>query len=253
MMASPFRRWGALLQCHRFLALATLLSAIPWSVAAEGTWRGESHGDFSRPEGVLEVVREEVARRWDVDPSSVVLEWIGPPSFPDIPAGVQVMAPATGEGWLVGVKGEEGVSWGRIRVGLRVPRWVAARSLPRGHVLEEGELRLEDTVRWGSPPTVAMPAPKPGWLTRRTLREGEELRPPWVVPPDLVTAGSPVMAEVHAGRVLLRLVAEARSSGALGDRVRVRLPSGRIVMGEVQEGPVVVIAHPVGQGGADDS
>ncbi len=103
---------------------------------------------------------------------------------------------------------------------------VAARTLPRG-----AALAAEDVV--------GDPAALEGWVTRRVISEGEALREPAIAPPDLVTAGEVVQVVWKHGGIELRLVGRATSSGALGERVQVRVDSRRRFAGLVVDRALV--------------
>lgn len=112
---------------------------------------------------------------------------------------------------------------------LRVTVAVAARALARGDTLRADDLELRDTViawRWnGVPPDTGRPAP--GWVAQRPIAAGERLRPPGVVPPPVVRAGTPVTAEYQDGPVRLRVTGIATNTASLGAPVGVRLDPTR--------------------------
>lgn len=128
-----------------------------------------------------------------------------------------------------------------IRVGVHHPVQVATRSLARGVVLTEDDLAPGTLLRWGPPGE--MEGVEVGWELRRAVRVGEPILPPAAAPPTLVTSGTPVEVVVREGPVHLTLSGEARSTGARGDRVRVRLPSGRVVWAQVDGESRVTLAR----------
>jgi flagella basal body P-ring formation protein FlgA len=111
----------------------------------------------------------------------------------------------------------------------RVTLAVAARALARGDTLAAADVALRDTViRWqwnGVPPDTVRPAP--GWVVQRPIAAGERLRPPGVIPPPVVRAGTAVTVEYRDGPVRLRLAGIATNSAPLGAPVGVRLDPTR--------------------------
>ncbi|TVR50650.1 MAG: flagella basal body P-ring formation protein FlgA [Gemmatimonadales bacterium] len=195
------------------------------------------------PAAVVAAVESEVARRWSVDAAHLVLEWgAGRAGDSGAPLHVELVGSGAGGAWIVDVTGEVGLERWSFRAGVVTERWTAARELLRGHVLAEEDLQRETVVRWG-PPSERGEAPEPGWVTRRGIREGEEVRRPLAAPPELVRPGEPVEVRVRRGAVTLLLVGEARNAGAMHDRIRVRLPTGRMVVGRLGNGGVVEIEH----------
>ncbi|TVR57218.1 MAG: flagella basal body P-ring formation protein FlgA [Gemmatimonadales bacterium] len=251
MLPSDFgdRRRGVFPMATLGLAGALLLGAAPAASAAVPSPALRAQ-DPPSPQ-VEQAVADEVSRRWDVPPEAVRLEWRpGRDALPSEPHGVTLVGSGAGGDWVVEVSGEGGLARRGLRAGVAGVRWTAARPLPRGHSLSEEDLRTEPVVRWG-PPEVDREEPGPGWVTRRAMREGEEMRAPWVAPPVLVPLGSTVEVWVRRGRVVLRTEGEARSSGIWGEVVRVRLATGRVVMGRVVDSGRVEVIHGL-QGGNDD-
>ncbi len=72
-------------------------------------------------------------------------------------------------------------------------RIVAARDLPRNHVLLAADLEIVSDSAGRMRGTTAVAAmPEAGWITRRVVRAGEPLRTPAVAPPPAVTVGDTV-------------------------------------------------------------
>ena len=109
---------------------------------------------------------------------------------------------------------------------------VAARDLARGEVLAP-----EDIARVASPEEdvarVELPRTLVGWRTRRVISAGEPLRPPAVSPPDLVKAGDAVQVLYQGRSVVMRVNGTAAGSGAMGERVLVRVDARRRLEGVV--------------------
>ena len=108
---------------------------------------------------------------------------------------------------------------------------VAARALPRGATLSPTDYLIVDAVVRPALKTAA--AAESGWVTRRPVAAGEPLVEPAVGPPALVTSGQPVSFVAERDAVRLAIRGTAASSGALGDRVWVRVDAGRRLRGIV--------------------
>jgi flagella basal body P-ring formation protein FlgA len=106
---------------------------------------------------------------------------------------------------------------------------VARHDLPRGAVItdEDIELRVVDTAR------SAVEYAAAGWLTRRVIKAGEELRSPAVVRPDLVRRGDIVEMTATTGSVVITLSGTALGGGGIGDSVNIRIARGWTVEGVV--------------------
>ncbi|MFB3908792.1 MAG: flagellar basal body P-ring formation chaperone FlgA [Candidatus Eisenbacteria bacterium] len=120
----------------------------------------------------------------------------------------------------------------RVRAGARRPAAVAARDLPSGYALADGDIAAGTIEAWGRPEAAAPAAP--GWETRRALTAGEPLTRPAVQPPLLVRAGTPIRLEWSRERVRVSVLAKALQAARLGERVRARVAeSGAVVEGTV--------------------
>jgi flagella basal body P-ring formation protein FlgA len=108
---------------------------------------------------------------------------------------------------------------------------VAARALARGVALSPADYRIATVLV--RPALRSAAAADSGWVTRRAVAEGEALIEPAVGPPALVTAGQAVSFVAETGPVRLSVRGTAASTGALGDRVWVRMDSGRRLRGVV--------------------
>ncbi len=120
---------------------------------------------------------------------------------------------------------------------------VAARALPRGHVLAAEDIAPAPQ----SPPGSGSRSPVRGlvgWTTRRMVAAGEPLRAPAVAPPDAVRAGQPVAVVYRDAGLELRLAGTAAASAPVGQRVAVRVEHGgrtRRLEGTVVAAGVVAI------------
>ncbi|HYD52446.1 MAG TPA: flagellar basal body P-ring formation chaperone FlgA [Gemmatimonadaceae bacterium] len=106
---------------------------------------------------------------------------------------------------------------------------VAARALPRGWVLGDGDIEWISALdAAGRIRVIASGAEvTPGWITRRVMKAGEPLRTPAVVPPPLVRADEPVEVVVRRGDVQLSVRGRVSRDAGVGERVAVRLDAGR--------------------------
>jgi flagella basal body P-ring formation protein FlgA len=105
---------------------------------------------------------------------------------------------------------------------------LAAHDIPRGTELTPADI-AGDT------------ASRVGWVARRVIHEGEQLKEPAVVPPQLVRIGSEVTVRAEAGGVVVTRVGTALSGGALGDHIRVRLDAQHTITGIVASAATVKI------------
>lgn len=107
---------------------------------------------------------------------------------------------------------------------------IATHALVRGASLTADDIVYRDS-------TVRLPADTnrvaPGWVTRRTIAAGEVLRAPAVEPPAAVSANQPVEVEFTDENVRLTLRGIVSRTAPIGDRVTVRIESGRRVEGVV--------------------
>ena len=109
---------------------------------------------------------------------------------------------------------------------------VATRHLPRGTVLSESDLRVARVAVRGL--HADLPATISGWVTRRTIRAGEVLRPPAIARRPLVPRGSTVDVAIRVGEVEVVTRGVATRDAELDDAVAVRLGPKRTVQGRVQ-------------------
>ncbi len=109
---------------------------------------------------------------------------------------------------------------------------IATRRLPRGTVLRESDMTVARAAKRG--PAVSRPTPvEAGWITRRVVLMGEELRQPAVAPAPLVVAGQAVQFTYVQDGLRLTLDGIATSNALLGETVDVRLGAKRRVTGRV--------------------
>ena len=107
---------------------------------------------------------------------------------------------------------------------------VATRALPRGATLTADDFEYRDTTLriWSDTTKVAA-----GWVTRSAIPAGEILRAPAVEPPVVVNANGAVQVEYADQGVRLTMRGIAARNASVGERVAVRIDSGRRVEGTV--------------------
>jgi flagellar basal body P-ring formation protein FlgA len=120
---------------------------------------------------------------------------------------------------------------------------VAARALPRGAVLAPQDILYPPSSDVAPAAASTVSAVSPGWVTRRTIAEGEPLRPPAVSPPALVAVGAPVQLVWRDGPVELRLAGRALNAAAAGERVTVQVDGKRRFEGVAVAAGVVRLDH----------
>ncbi len=106
----------------------------------------------------------------------------------------------------------------------------AAHDIPRGTVLASTDIVADSTPQ---------AARLIGFETRRLVRQGETLKEPAVGPGNLVRSGSKVRIEAVVDGVTVTREGTADGSGALGDRIRVRVDARRMLFGIIA-GPATV-------------
>ncbi len=132
---------------------------------------------------------------------------------------------------------------------------VAARDLPRAHVLERADIAISGAAhgRTAGREYAAVAAGQdhadssgvfaaPGWITRRVIREGEPLRAPAVVPPPLVARGDTVRVRWRMSGVEISRPGIAMGEAALGESIQVRVGALHRVQA-VATGPSTVLVQ----------
>lgn len=107
----------------------------------------------------------------------------------------------------------------------------ARQNLPRRTVPEES--LLERVPLEGQPPAGALSELPKGYRLRNALPTGKILTQQDLEPIPLVSAGERVRLQVTWGGLTIATDATARSTGALGDRIRLELPTRKAVQAEV--------------------
>jgi flagella basal body P-ring formation protein FlgA len=106
---------------------------------------------------------------------------------------------------------------------------IARHDLPRGAVLTDDdiELRVAPGTRSAADYAAA------GWLTRRVIKAGEELRGPAVTRPEVVRRGEAVELTTTTGSVVITLAGTALGGGGMGESINVRIARGWTVEGVI--------------------
>ena len=197
------------------------------------------------PAAVVDAVKAAVGARWSIDPARVSLSWGPLPRGTEIApdASVELLGTGADGWWIASITNPAGPSTAeartrtirtRLRAGSTQLAAVATRALPRGATLSDEDLRITETVVWGTPTAPILA--RPGWTVRSAVSEGTPLRPPTVDVPPVVRSGEPVEVHVARGRIALSVEAIALGTAAAGERVRVRATTGRILSG-IATGP----------------
>lgn len=151
--------------------------------------------------------------------------------------------------------------WGRSRIGLRCvdgvkpwnvfipvtvkiwgPAWVLTRNVPPGEVLRAGDAQLGE-VDWAAHPAQVL-VQQADWLgvaSARALAPGQALRTHMVRPVRVFDSGADVKVVIKQAHFHLASTGKAMSHGFVGQPVRVRLGSGKVVAGRVKRDATVAI------------
>jgi flagella basal body P-ring formation protein FlgA len=181
-------------------------------------------------------VARAVAERWKVSPERIRLEWESPVTDDSISPGAAVELWGSGAGghWTVIFHADSGASpvRARVRAGVETQVAVATHALARDVVLSDADIATSSVVLWGAPQD-STELPAAGWVTRRVIAAGEQLREPAVSKPALVKAGAGVTIEWRRGTVALSMRGTAAGSASLGESVWVRTENGHRLQGVV--------------------
>lgn|SRR5690606_24247951 len=186
------------------------------------------------------------SRRWDVAAADIRLEWPG-----DTDASARLSANdslairgdgADGRFVLEISTGDAGLRRMWVRAGVADDGWRAVMDLPRGVAIDSSHVQLARSVAWGGPGHTTL-NDVIGWVARRPIAAGEVLAPPAIAPPAAVTAGEDVRVVVRTGAIELAVRGRALGTAAAGERIGVRLETGRRLMGVAARGGVVVVSN----------
>ena len=176
--------------------------------------------DASGQEEAASLIRESIARSWDVPASRIVLEDVD--ALPGAADSVHVVEAGNGR-WLVTVWVGGGAVRRFQRAGIEMEVPVAARELRRGTIVGPEDVAFEPAVVWDGEP----PPPDPlGLVAQRRIPPGGELGHPAVRSPYLVVGGQTIEAVLARSGVVMTVSGEALGSAREGDVLLVRLASG---------------------------
>ncbi len=182
-------------------------------------------GDSTVPAGLELRVREAVARAWRVPAVQVQVAWgqvAGRAELSDSSA-FRLAGRGLAGRWVVVVTTEQGgaVAIG-VRAGVEDSVWLAARPLPLGSTVGEGDLTRGTRLRWGPPPA---DADSPiGWEVRRSLAQGDPVEAPAVLEPAVIRAGDRVRFVWRQGSIAVVREAIAGNTARRGETVWARDP-----------------------------
>ena len=127
--------------------------------------------------------------------------------------------------------------WANVRIRVRSRRVVAVTDLRAGHVIEPGDIRMEEENDFPRrPPPLTTPDSAVGRVARRLLRAGTSLMAGDVEEPNDIDKGQTVMVEVRSGATILKLEATAESAGRRGDTISLRnVSSGKLFRARVEQ------------------
>lgn len=151
--------------------------------------------------------------------------------------------------------------WGRSRIGLRCaegvkpwnvfipvtvkvwgPAWIVTRSVAPGEVMRAGDAQLGE-VDWAAHPAQVL-VHQADWLgvaSARGLAPGQALRINMVRPVRVFDSGADVKVVIKQAQFHLASTGKAMSHGFVGQPVRVRLGSGKVVTGRVKRDATVAL------------
>lgn len=141
-----------------------------------------------------------------------------------------------GQGWRILLP----VTASQLSVG-----YVTTRQLRAGEVLQEGDIKLMPVSnRALALQAVRDPALIVGKALRSTLPAGSLLRESQLRLPLVIKTNQPVRVLVQGSGFAIGSDAVALGNAAVGERLNVRVPSGKVISGVVQEDLSVLIAAP---------
>lgn len=198
-------------------------------VAAGAGAAQESTAAVTIPPGLERRVAERIAEVWDVPWESLRLQWgrlaLQQPLNDTMP--VRLIGRGA-DGWFAATitLGSGTTTAVRVRAGREDTVYVAARPLESGSELAPGDVEPKVRIVWRRPEAGETVRPEMGWLVRRPIGAGQELRFPAVSRPYVISAGEPVQFTWRRGTVAVSMTGVALNAARIGDRVRARV-SGR--------------------------
>jgi len=187
------------------------------------------------PASIAQPVATAIAGRWHVAAADIRLVW-GPAGRAAVDTSDAVPAlVANAGGWftvLLPAPGGRGTVRWSVRAGVADSVLLARHALARDATINAADVIDTVVVHWGRP--VRRMRAQAGWVTRRPIAAGEELSTPAVDAPPVVAVGDSVQFVWERDHIQITLQGIAlERAAALGDRITVRLPSGRTLAGLV--------------------
>ena len=150
----------------------------------------------------------------------------------------------------VGVRCSGDASWTvyvQVKVKAEVNRVVLVAAMPRGAIVDSGDIKEETRWQYLSSQTTAFIIDMDqviGKQTKRSLAAGTLLTTTMLQAPNIVQRGDRVTLVAGSGGLQVSMTGKALENGAVGDRIRVRnLKSKRQVEGLVQNDGSVRVSH----------
>ena len=159
------------------------------------------------------------------------------------PAGSDASRPVVWNGFIEYGERRRFKIWARVQLSAPTQRLVATHPIRAGATIGRGDVRVQEYE--GFPRSFAPQVQDVvGRISVRPLQEGMIIPTRLLRDAPLVRFGDEVSVVVRAGRALIRLEAQARGSGKLGDTIKLRnMKSGKIFDAKVVgPGRVSVIA-----------
>lgn len=160
---------------------------------------------------------------------------------PYLPAGVRLWGRAR-----IGLRCVDGATWNvflPVAIKAYGPAWVLNANVAPGAVLTAADA-VESEVDWAADTANVLVRPEQwvGQQASRQLMAGQPLRQSMVRPAPLFAAGAQVRIAVQGKGYAVTATGQAMNAAGVGQTVRVRLESGRLVNGVVRESGFVEVA-----------
>ncbi len=188
------------------------------------------------PKALDLAVARRVAESWRVPAERVVLEWsLVPGTVLGTDSVFQLLGRGV-DGWFVAVLPAPRAPVAiRFRAGVQDSVAVAARAILAGSRIRGTDVKRELRTHWG--PKVTALEEMEGWEVRFGLREGDLLRPPAVMPPQVIQTGDIVRFRWGKDNVGIEVVGIALHPARRGETVRARIEGREGEVRGVVEGP----------------
>jgi flagella basal body P-ring formation protein FlgA len=214
---------------NKLTASGAPVSEVRWLVPDEGVLTGK--GQASDELKIKEVILEHLGRSEPYVSGVYELVSVASATAPTLPEGAItyrfVPQPSSNPNYLTGVIliSVDGREAGRLRtsaqIDLRLPAVVAARDLPRGHVLAEEDLS-ESHVSYAQAKGTLTGIPQVvGQTLKTTVRLGAPIRDRDLVKTSMVRKGETVTIIAQGGGLKISALGLSRQDGSLGQTISV--------------------------------